>query len=833
MEGNKIKFFLINFIYIIVTIFVLISCKDGSSGSSSNSSEKNNDSSSGPVYDNNPLSTLNEGLALEIVTYLFDALESSASYRTTRNSKRINITSGQIDQIIEEAIMNIKESNLEHSDDLILVLPAVLSGSGKGLKKSFGIDDSTRIEVLEIFASMGIGALNERRDHLKIESAAQNETTLETLIRTTSSRLTSMIGSVGIESDNLSQIGGKIITRMISNYKNGGITTNEANGVLLKTISGGLSGLNEVDRFIEINSFKEAFKNLVEESTASIDKMPEHSTDRVKTRMKSLSEGAIEGISNIARTHSSARVNIDANQIIDFVSIATLSTITSIDRIKGINAEDLVEVTEKVAEGLVGGLKNLPVASDQSIFSSLTETIVESAVGGLDEIELEGHTVESIDDVIGGITYGATSGLKNSADIISSTENISSLLQTVTISATKGLDKLDADFMDNATNIPDIANQITFSVLESAKQIKSEKTIDEEEFLNQIIEKVTTAATETVKDIKVVKQKNSDFDVNKAMSKIMTGIISGSRTWFDNESKIEKIKNNAGTKIKILASDNFNYTNFDPISIDVTPPNYFIHYPSSEDEDPIVFFVDGTQIGNKEQIKIEFNEPIDLHLIKQGSYYLISGTDLILRGEKGYVPLRVISDNDTNGNIFMTLIPDVPLNYDSLYTLQLKQTLKDLNGNRIKNEITRRIRTESPPNGFVIRFIPVVGNLTIRRGISGKDCIHECLIATGLIKHTDGWNQLNRQWSMNMPDGTTQNLNESMTMILSDISLGDSITEGFSSIILEPLTDNLSGTIYLKVTDLYGAMGDSEIDFHVSHFPKVDECLLYGIGCPP
>ena len=44
--------------------------------------------------------TLNEGLALEIVTYLFDALESSASYRTTRNSKRINITSGQIDQII-------------------------------------------------------------------------------------------------------------------------------------------------------------------------------------------------------------------------------------------------------------------------------------------------------------------------------------------------------------------------------------------------------------------------------------------------------------------------------------------------------------------------------------------------------------------------------------------------------------------------------------------------------------------------------------------------------------------------------------------------------------
>ena len=92
MEGNKIKFILINFIYIIVTIFVLISCKDGSSGSSSNSSEKNGDSSSGPVYDNNPLSTLNEGLALEIVTYLFDALESSASYRTTRNSKRINIT---------------------------------------------------------------------------------------------------------------------------------------------------------------------------------------------------------------------------------------------------------------------------------------------------------------------------------------------------------------------------------------------------------------------------------------------------------------------------------------------------------------------------------------------------------------------------------------------------------------------------------------------------------------------------------------------------------------------------------------------------------------------
>ena len=318
-----------------------------------------------------------------------------------------------------------------------------------------------------------------------------------------------------------------------------------------------------------------------------------------------------------------------------------------------------------------------------------------------------------------------------------------------------------------------------------------------------------------------MKQKNSDFDVNKAMSKIMTGIISGSRTWFDNESKIEKIKNNTGTKIKILASDNFNYTNFDPISIDITPPNYLIHYPSSEDEDPIVFFVDGTQIGNKEQIKIEFNEPIDLHLIKQGSYHLISGTDLILRGEKGYVPLRVISDNDTNGNIIMTLIPDVPLNYDSLYTFQLKQTLKDLNGNRIKNEITRRIRTESPPNGFVIRFIPVVGNLTIRRGISEKDCIHECLIATGLIKHTDGWNQLNRQWSMNVPDGTTQNLNESMNMILSDISLGDSITEGFSSIILEPLTDNLSGTIYLKVTDLYGAMGDSEIDFHVSHFQRL------------
>ena len=82
--------------------------------------------------------------------------------------------------------------------------------------------------------------------------------------------------------------------------------------------------------------------------------------------------------------------------------------------------------------------------------------------------------------------------------------------------------------------------------------------------------------------------------------------------------KSKKIKNNTGTKIKILASDNFNYTNFDPISIDVTPPNYLIHYPSSEDEDPIVFFVDGTQIGNKKQIKIEFNEPIDLHLIKKG-----------------------------------------------------------------------------------------------------------------------------------------------------------------------------------------------------------------------
>ena len=78
----------------------------------------------------------------------------------------------------------------------------------------------------------------------------------------------------------------------------------------------------------------------------------------------------------------------------------------------------------------------------------------------------------------------------------------------------------------------------------------------------------------------------------------MTGIISGSRTWFDNESKIEKIKK-CGNKIKILASDNFNYTNFDPLSIDVTPPNYFIHYPSSEDEDPIVFFVDGLRLGTK------------------------------------------------------------------------------------------------------------------------------------------------------------------------------------------------------------------------------------------
>ena len=98
MEGNKIKFILINFIYIIVTIFVLISCKDGSSGSSSNSSEKNGDSSSGPVYDNNPLSTLNEGLALEIVTYLFDALESSDLIEPQETQKE---SISQVDKLIK------------------------------------------------------------------------------------------------------------------------------------------------------------------------------------------------------------------------------------------------------------------------------------------------------------------------------------------------------------------------------------------------------------------------------------------------------------------------------------------------------------------------------------------------------------------------------------------------------------------------------------------------------------------------------------------------------------------------------------------------------------
>ena len=832
----KIKYCLINFTFILLTIFILTSCKVGSSeqsGNSSNASGNNGDSPSDPPDDENPTPTLNEGLALEIVTYLFNSLESSASYKNTRNSKRLNITSGQIDLIIEESIKNIKKINLEDSDDLILVLPAVLSGSGKGLGKSLGIADSTRTEVLEVFATVGSGALSERRDHLKIESAAQDETALETLMRTTSSTLTAMIDTVGMESDNLSQVGGKIIKNLISNYQTGGITANEADGVLSKTISGGLSGLNEVDRFSETTSFKEALTNLVEESTSSIDQIPGHSSDRVKTRMKSLSEGSIEGISSISMENSSARLTIDTNQIIDFVSTVTLTTVASIDRIEGINVEDLAEITEKVAEGMVGGLQNLSIASDETTFSSLAETIVESAVGGLDEIEIEGYTVETIDDLIGGITYGATTGLKESTEIMNSTEKISSLLQTITISATKGLDQLDSDFMDNASVVPDIVNQITFSVLESAKQIKPQQSVDEEEFLSQIIGKVTVAATETVKDIKVVKQENTNFDVNTTMSKIMTGIISGSRAWFDDESKIEKFKNDAGAKIKILASDNFNYTNFDPISVDVTPPNYLILYPSSVEEDPIVFFVDGTQIGNKEQIKIEFSEPIDLQLKKQGSYHLIKGTDLVLHGEKGYVPLRVVSDNDTDGNIILTLIPDVPLSYDSLYTLHLKQTLKDLNGNRIKNEITRKIRTESPPSGFVIRFIPVVGNLTFHRGISTKDCISECLIATGLITHTDGWNQLNRQWTMIMPDGTIENLTESKTMVLSDVSNGDSITEGFSSIILEPLTDNLSGTIHLKVMDLYGATGDSEIDFHASHFPKIDDCLFYGIGCQP
>ena len=126
---------------------------------------------------------------------------------------------------------------------------------------------------------------------------------------TTSQALTANLGSSGLSLSDIDNASKKVLSTMVSDLNEGGVSSSEADSALVKILSSGIKGIAEISLTgHEATHVQNAVGLVAGAVTASLGKLPGHSSSIIASRLKILAEGTSSGIGHLAADNAYARL---------------------------------------------------------------------------------------------------------------------------------------------------------------------------------------------------------------------------------------------------------------------------------------------------------------------------------------------------------------------------------------------------------------------------------------------------------------------------------------------------------------------------------------------
>ena len=705
-----------------------------------------------------------------------------------RSANQTSLSSTQIEALVNAASTSLVNAGIGDSADLIEILPQLLEGAGSGLGTLSTLSTADRLAVLKALGSTGSNSLSGRRDYLDNASAASGQTAVETLMGKVSQRLTGTLGNTGIGLSELDNASGVLLAGMTSGFASGGVSSEETGGALTQMVAGGTAGLGDLTLAgHDSTSVKDALGAITSEVTASLGKLPGHDSSLVAARLKLLTQGTAQGIGSLrsSSSRSASRITLSDNDTLTLTSTVAQKAVAALGRIDNVSSDSLSSFVSAVTEGVIENLGKTGATGTDAL-SSLTNAVIASAVDGLDEITMTGYDADDLEDMVGGITAGATKGLGG----LSASPNVSgmdaaampAMLKTITKAASQGLNRLDSTLLDNASKLSGLLNRITSSTVDALQNVSiSGFDPSDATTLTNLVQEVISGATEALDNLTLAKQ-DSSFDLQTSLTQIATGAVGGAKGITQDATTLSNLQVNATKTLQTKAGQlqQFDTLNVNLENLDMTAPTLDGVTPV---DNATNFFIRGVDAWSEDPVTVSFSERMDRRSVNR--------KNLLVRGPQGLVP-GTLSVTTTDNKTIVRFRPTSPLRYRTRYVLQIRKHLRDISGNRLPQDNLSSFETEYPLDFWANADVPsILEYLTASRIHSSDNCTQRCYVAEARIVDTDPWGELQRTWRLD-----NQTLSEDFALMLSDTRRGDAKTEGISAVLL----DNASGVLRLTVT---------------------------------
>ncbi|MDP7463913.1 MAG: Ig-like domain-containing protein, partial [SAR324 cluster bacterium] len=564
-------------------------------------------------------------------------------------------------------------------------------------------------------------------------------------------------------------------------FASGGVSSEETGGALTQAVAGGTAGLGDLTLAgHDSSSVKDALGAITSEVTASLGTLPGHDSSVVSARLKLLTQGAAQGIGTLRASSSSrsaSRITLSDNDTLTLTSTVAQKAVAALGRIDNVSSDNLSSFVSAVTEGVIENLGKTGATGTDAL-SSLTNAVIASAVDGLDEITMTGYDADDLEDMVGGITAGATKGLGG----LSASPNVSgmdadampAMLKTITKAASQGLNRLDSTLLDNASKLSGLLNRITSSTVDALQNISiSGFDPSNATTLTNLVQEVISGATEALDNLTLAKQ-DSSFDLQTSLTQIATGAVGGAKGITQDATTLSNLQDNA-TKILQIKKDQlkqFDTSNVNVQNLDMTAPTLDGVTPV---DNATNFFIRGVDAWSEDPVTVSFSERMDRRSVNR--------KNLLVRGPQGLVPGTLSVTTTTDNKTIVRFRPTSPLRYRTRYVLQIRKHLRDISGNRLPQDNLSSFETEYPLDFWTNAYVPsILEYLTASRIHSSDNCTQRCYVAEARIVDTEPWGELQRTWRLDnqtLSDSGSDNV--SLNLMLSDTAKGDAKTEGISA----------------------------------------------------
>lgn len=397
----------------------------------------------------------------------------------------------ELEQIKTAITAEIAAENLDSSNELNSVLPAVLAGAETALGSFTNKTVSEKMAIISVLGTSAVSVVSTFNSYAVDIANTDNASKESQVLKTISESIVSHASQAGFVAADLSSLSENITSTIVKNIDKAGIPSEKvaesinfaaagavvglnnisagsmsgfdltiAQNAMQSITSGAISAFGEIKSVTSGTQVPDLVKSFTSQMTGSISlltSVPNLNVNSAQDFIKNISSGATKGIGAISRT------DMTVDDLPKLVAGATEGAIQGLGNISlsGFTTTQLPDYVKKVAEGSVGGLGQITHTSfDSNNYSTMIENISAGATKGLGSITMTGFSNTMLPNLAESIAGGST-GVLGSLLEGKNPSLLTTMVSSISKGSTAALQDLNTSGKVDLSTIPDMAKSIT------------------------------------------------------------------------------------------------------------------------------------------------------------------------------------------------------------------------------------------------------------------------------------------------------------------------------------------------------------------------------------